>query len=155
MNEHSQEVFKRNVDTGITLADICQSGLPLIIPWSGSRIGSYLMNEFHRMNENPPVLAETWYFDELFPICNLKYSGAVAHSAQVYNHLSQCLQEQFYIFPIKNLDECYVLGMVYHEDLANGPDMATFLDCIQDIKKELTKMKNDALKQYAENQFNR
>lgn len=153
MPEKNQTLLFQNAVSGLTLTNISQCGVPLIIPWSGSRIGSYLINEFHRLNESPTIFAETWYFDEMFPICNSKYSASFAHSAQIYNHLSLCKYENYFIFPLKNIEEYYILGLVYHEDLANSPAMYDFIECVQSVKRDLAKLKGDTLQDYIKNQF--
>lgn len=116
VSNRKRETFLSDPHASIKASQLREYDIPLIIPWRASRIGNELITHLYNGSELSGVIAEAVTFAEMMPLCEAGYGGAIVFGTQLSRNLSWCASQNMLIFPITELQERCMIGLIINEE---------------------------------------
>lgn len=151
-SDEVRALLRQGVTEGLSVEDIAWSRLPLIMPWFASRMGRLLQSALLEHDATKNVVAEAVNSTQFLALCKMDVGGAYMFRSQMYRRLSSTAEPP-YVFPLRDMDKDFTLGMVYPKDSENDPMMAILLDCVKPAAEAAERELHDRLLAYRSEQL--
>ena len=127
--EKEKDLFLDHTSPGVTVSDVLNTGADLIMPWKSSYVGNALLKRLDSCPVRPKIVAEAASTGETLTLCRSGAAGGFLLRSQVYCNLKYLAAEDIYIVPVNDLNEPFLWGIVYNEEIQQDSVFQDFVKC--------------------------
>lgn len=127
--EKDKMLFLDTSSPGSTVNEILNTGVDLVMPWKSSYVGNTLLKKLDSCPVRPNIVAEAASTGETLMLCRSGVAGGFLLRSQVYCNLRLLAAEEMYIIPVNDLNEPFLWGIVYNEEIQQDSTFQAFVKC--------------------------